>query len=149
MPSVDHAAIIEADADRVWNVLKRFGEIATWHPAIAESRIEGAVSDGTPGCVRVLDLADGATLRERLLAVDEANRSFTYRFDEAPLPVDDYQLSVSLVPITGEARSFIRWVARFDVRLGHDPAEQIRIIRSLIAGGHDALATFLTTKAAS
>ena len=149
MPSVDHAAIIETDADRVWNVLSRFGEIASWHPAIADSRIEGAVPDGTPGCVRVLRLSDGGTLRERLLAVDQNNRSFTYRFDEAPLPVDDYHLTVSLVPITGEQRSFIRWSARFDVQPDHDPAEQIDTIRGLIAGGHNALADFLKSKAAS
>jgi uncharacterized protein YndB with AHSA1/START domain len=149
MPNVDHAAIIEADADRVWSVLRRFGEIADWHPAIAESEVEGAVPDGTPGCVRVLRLADGGVLRECLLAVDEANHSFTYRFDEAPLPVDDYHLTVSLVPITGEPRSFIRWTAHFDVQPGHVPAEQIETIRGLVAGGHDALAAFLTSKAAS
>lgn len=149
MPSIDHAAIIETDADRVWSVLRRFGEIASWHPAIAESRIEGEVPDGTPGCVRVLRLAEGGTLSERLLAVDQANRSFTYRFDEAPLPVDDYHLTVSLVPITGEPRSFIRWTAHFDVQPGHDPAEQIDTIRGLVAGGHTALADFLTSKAAS
>lgn len=149
MPSVDHAAIIETDAERVWTVLRRFGEIASWHPAITESRIEGTVPDGTPGCVRVLRLADGGGLRERLLAVDEANRSFTYRFDEAQLPVDDYHLTVSLVPITGEPRSFIRWTARFDVQPSHDPTEQIETIRHLVAGGHEALAAFLTSKVAS
>lgn len=149
MPSVEHAAIFERDADSVWNVVKRFGAIADWHPAIAEGRIEGDVPDSTPGCVRVLRLADGGTLRERLLAVAEANRSFTYRFDESPLPVDDYHLTVSLVPITGEPRSLMRWTARFDVRPGHDPAEHVAIIRGLVAGGHDALGHFLTQKAAA
>lgn len=149
MPSVDHAAILAADADRVWGIVKRFGAIADWHPAIAEGRIDGAIADGTPGCVRVLRLGDGGTLRERLLAVDEANRSFTYRIDAAPLPVDDYHLTVSLVPITGEPRTVIRWTARFDVRPGHDPAEQVATIRGLVAGGHDALGRFLNQKAAA
>lgn len=129
--------------------MKRFGAIADWHPAIAEGSIKGDVPDGTPGCVRVLRLADGGIQRERLLAVDAANRSFTYRFDESPLPVDDYHLTVSLVPITGETRTFIRWTARFDVRADHDPAEQVAIIRGLVAGGHDALGRFLTQKAAA
>lgn len=86
------------------NIVKRFGAIADWHSAIAESRIDGDVPDGTPGCVRVLRLADGGTLRERLLAFDDANRSLTYRFDAAQLPVDDYHLTVALAPITGETR---------------------------------------------
>ena len=84
--------------------MKRFGAIADWHSAIAESRIDGDVPDGMPGCVRVLRLADGGTLRERLLAFDDANRSLTYRFDAAQLPVDDYHLTVALAPITGETR---------------------------------------------
>ncbi|MEG3176685.1 SRPBCC family protein [Sphingomonas sp. RB3P16] len=147
MPSVEHAAILDTDADRVWSIVKRFGAIADWHPEIAEGRIDGDIPDGTPGCVRVLRLADGGTLRERLLAIDDANRSLTYRFDAAPLPVDDYRLTVALVPITGEPRSFIRWTARFDVRPGHDPAEQVAVIRGLVAGGHDALGQFLTQKA--
>lgn len=146
MPIVDHGSLVDADVHRTWSVLKRFAEIATWHPAIAESRIEGDLPDGMPGCVRVLRLSDGGTLRERLLAMDEANHGFTYRFDEAPLPVDDYHLTVSVLPVTGEPRSFIRWTARFDVRPGHDPVEQIAIIRSLVAGGHEALANHLTLR---
>lgn len=146
MPTVDHGALVDADVHRTWSVLKRFGEIAAWHPAIAESRIEGDLPDGMPGCVRVLRLSDGGTLRERLLAMDEANRGFTYRFDEAPLPVDDYHLTVSVMPVSGEPRSFIRWTARFDVRPGHDPAEQVSVIRGLVVGGHEALAEHLTSR---
>lgn len=99
-----------------------------------------------PGCVRVLRLSDGGTLRERLLAMDEANHGFTYRFDDAPLPVDDYHLTVSVMPVTGEPRSFVRWTARFDVRPGHDAAGQVAVIRSLVAGGHEALAEHLASR---
>lgn len=149
MPSVHHNALIEADADRVWSVLQRFGDIATWHPAIAESRVEGQLLDGMPGCVRVLHLAEGGTLRERLLAVDQANRSLTYRFDEAPLPVEEYHLTVAVLPVTEEARSFLRWSARFDVQPGHAPEVQVALIRGLVVGGHRALAAFLTSKGGS
>jgi len=31
-------------------------------------------------------------------------------------------MTASVVPITGEARSFVRWTARFNVAAGHDPA---------------------------
>lgn len=37
MLSVDYAAIIDVDADRVWSVLSRFGEIAVWHPRLRPS----------------------------------------------------------------------------------------------------------------
>lgn len=148
MPSVNFNALLNADATCVWHLLKRFGDIASWHSAIAESRIEGPLPDGMPGCVRVLRLADGGTLRERLLAVDENERSLTYRFDEAPLPVEEYHLTVAVLAVTDEPRSFLRWSARFDVQPGHDPAAQIALIRSLVVGGHQALAAFFLTKTA-
>lgn len=90
MPIIDHAALLDVDADRAWAVLRRFGAIAEWHPAISSSKIENGVADGAPGAIRCLTLADGSMLRECLLALDDANRSFTYRFEEAALPVDDY-----------------------------------------------------------
>ena len=147
MPSIDHNALIETDADRIWDVLKRFGDIATWHPAIADSRTEGDLPDGMPGSVRVLRLRDGGALRERLLAIDDPGRSLTYRFEEAPLPVDNYHLSATVLPVSGGPRGLVRWSARFDVRPGLDPAEQTAILRGLVVGGHDALADFLTSKA--
>ncbi|WP_027281700.1 SRPBCC family protein [Roseomonas gilardii] len=143
MPIIDHAALLDVDADRAWAVLRRFGAIAEWHPAISSSKIENGVADGAPGAIRCLTLADGSMLRECLLALDDANRSFTYRFEEAALPVDDYHLTVTLIPLTGKPQTFIRWTARFDVRAGNDVATQVETIRSLIAGGHDALSAFL------
>lgn len=50
------------------------------------------------------------------------------------------------MPVSGEPRSFIRWTARFDVRPGHDPAEQVSVIRGLVVGGHEALAEHLTSR---
>lgn len=147
MSMIDHTGLLDVDADRAWTVLRRFGRIADWHPAIVTSRIENNLADSAPGCIRHLTLADGVVLRERLLALDDANRSFTYRFEEAPLPVDDYHLTVALVPLTGEARTFLRWTARFDVQAGHDREAQVAIIRALIAGGHAALSQFLLPKA--
>lgn len=35
MSSVEHAAILNADADRVRSIVNRFGAIADWHPATA------------------------------------------------------------------------------------------------------------------
>jgi hypothetical protein len=146
MPGIQYNALLEADADRVWSVLKRFGDIASWHPAIAESQLEGALPDGMPGCVRVLRLADGGILRERLLAVDELNRSFTYCFDEAPLPVDDYHLTVTVLAATDTPHSFLCWAVRFDVQPGYDPAGQVAAIQELVCGGHRALANFLAVQ---
>lgn len=54
MPIIDHASVLDEDADHAWDVLRRFGAISDWHPAIAESRIDGGLPDGAPDTPRLL-----------------------------------------------------------------------------------------------
>lgn len=56
MPIVKFSAVIDSDAGQVWNVLKKFGEISKWHPAIPKSVIEDGQPDGLVGSIRRLTL---------------------------------------------------------------------------------------------
>lgn len=143
MPSVHYNALIDSDAARVWHVLKQFGAISQWHPAISHSLIEEGQPDGLVGCIRRLNLQDGTLLRERLLALDDSQLSFSYRFEEAPLLVDDYVMTVKLIPISGKENTLIQWSARFDNREPDPEGHYLEIIRELIVGGHDSLQTYL------
>lgn len=145
MPVVEFADIVDSDADRAWKVLRKFGEIAKWHPAIAESLLEGGAAEEAVGCVRRLTLADGAVMTERLLAIDDRARSFTYRFEDAPLPLDNYVLTATLTPLTREPRAFIFWSARFDTRDADPDRHYEKLILDLIATGSDSLKTYLRT----
>ncbi len=148
MAKVEYRALIDGNADRVWNVLKRFGSISQWHPAISQSSIEDSQPDGLVGCIRRLTLQDGAVLREKLLSVDAVDLQFSYGFVESPLPVDNYIASVRLIPLTGEDRTVILWSATFDTR-GPDPQGQMSAsIESLIIGGHESLQLHLNQTAA-
>lgn len=80
MPSVHYNALIDSSAKRLWNLLKQFGCISQWYPAISESYIEDSQPDGLAGSIRRLNLENGATLRERLLAMDHSQLSFSYCF---------------------------------------------------------------------
>lgn len=143
MPSVHYNALIESDATQVWRVLKQFGGISQWHPSILQSIIENGQPDGLVGCIRRLTLKGGATLRERLLALDDSQLSFSYRFEQAPLPVDDYVMTVKLIPISGQAMTLIQWSARFDDREPDPEGQQREVIRELIVGGHHSLQAYL------
>lgn len=143
MPSVHYNALIDSGANQVWKLLKQFGGISQWHPAISESSIEDSQPDGVVGCIRRLTLENGAMLRERLLAVDDSQLSFSYRFEEAPLPVDDYVMTVKLIPICGQEQALIQWSARFDNREPDPLGRQLDVIRDLIVGGHDSLQAYL------
>lgn len=147
MAKVEYCALVDGEATRVWDVLKQFGQISKWHPAIPESIIEDGQPDGLVGCIRRLTLQDGAILREKLLAVDETNLLFSYRFEEAPLPLDNYVAIVKLLPLTGQKKTVVLWSASFDTRDPDPKGEQTAVIQSLIVGGHESLQRYLNETA--
>jgi hypothetical protein len=149
MPIIRYNAVVETDAARTWSVIKQFGGISMWHPAIDESVIENGGSDGEVGCIRRLTLRGGAVLRERLLAADDSQLGLAYRFEEAPLPVDDYVMTINLVPLTAQPRTVIQWTARFDLRQPDPQGDLLASIRALIIDGHNSLGTYLTQSPAS
>jgi hypothetical protein len=143
MSKIDYATVIDADADRVWKVLRQFGDIPNWFPgAVTKSIIEDNLPQTTVGCVRVMTLSNGNTLRERLLSMDESNRTFSYGFDDSSLPYDDFLMTIQLVPLSDSPRTFIRWTARFEVRPGHDRGQSIGALHGLITSGDASLHAF-------
>ena len=144
MPMVEFSAVLDSDAGHAWGVLKKFGEIHKWHPSIVESSIEDNQPDGLVGCIRKLTLADGAIVRERLLSVDDRNLTLSYRFEEAPLPLDNYVATVKLAALTGQSKTFINWSASFDLQDLNTAEHYQELIRGLIEDGHNSLQLFLT-----
>ena len=143
MTSICYNAVVDADSAQTWTVIKQFGSISLWHTAIQESVIESGGPDGLVGCVRRLTLQGGVLLRERLLAVDDSQLSFTYCFEEAPLPVANYVMKVKLIPLTDQTSTVIQWMARFDLRESDPQGELLESIRALIVGGHNSLGAYL------
>jgi hypothetical protein len=143
MPMVEFSAVLDSDAEHVWSVLKKFGEIQEWHPSIVESSIEDNQPDGLVGCIRKLTLADGAVVRERLLSIDDRNTTLSYRFEESPLPLDNYVATVKLASLTGQSKTFINWSASFDLQDLNTAAHYQELIRGLIVDGHNSLQLFL------
>lgn len=121
MPSLEFNTVIDTDIDRAWDTVKRFGELAKWHPSIAKSEIEGGRPDGLVGVVRRVELSTGEILREKLLSVDDVTRTLSYSFIETPLPVEGYVGTVRLTPISGESKVFAQWFSRYELT---DPAQE-------------------------
>lgn len=140
MPTIDHSSVIEADTDRVWQVLRRFGDIPLWFSAaITTSVIEDGLPQTAVGCVRVMQLSNGNSLRERLFSLDDQNRVITYGLDDDTLPYDDFVMRVEVLPVSGHDRSFLRWTARYVPRPGSDVKQGIEALRALITGGDASL----------
>ena len=76
MPRPYSSAVIPASADEVWGLVRDFNGLPGWHPAIAESSLDSG-SSAEVGSVRGLVLGDGGVVVERLLTLDDTDRSYT------------------------------------------------------------------------
>ena len=122
MPKPYASAVVNAQADTVWEYLRDFSNLDEWQPAIESCEIEGDVRADEVGAVRRLTAQGGqAVFRERLVAFDDEGRSLTYEFVESPLPVRGYRSTIRVAPVTDSApgsaadrgRAFVEWWGEF------------------------------------
>lgn len=139
MTEVYTSSVLGASADQVWTAIRDFNGLPSWHPAIAESRIEGGVPADQVGCVRAFRLKDGGFIREKLLALSDYDFSCTYSILESPMGVENYVATLKLSPITDGARTFAEWSAEFDCPPDRE-GELIELVgNGVFQGGFDAL----------
>ncbi len=121
--SVTKTASIDAPAAKVWDAVKDFNALNSWHPAVATDEIvEG--KNNVPGAVRLLTLKGGGTIKEKLLSFNSAGRSFKYAIVEGVLPVSDYSSTVT-VKSAGHNKSTVTWRGHFKRKnLGDNPGDK-------------------------
>jgi uncharacterized protein YndB with AHSA1/START domain len=108
------STIIKAPVEAVWPVVRDFNSLPKWAPSIAKSKIEGGLDADVVGCIRSFHTHDGGHIRERLLALDDANYSFTYNFEKPAFPIRNYIATLRLYPVTNGDMTFAEWTATFD-----------------------------------
>ena len=134
--------VIDAPIEKVWEIMRDFNDMPSYHPGITKSVIEGGQPSDQVGCVRRLTLGDGF-VRERLLCLDDRNYVFTYNIIEGTLPVRDYVAGVRLHRVTEGNRTFAEWWADFEV-VGVDRETMIaQIGNNVFATGFHAVASKL------
>ena len=139
MPEVFVSSVIPAQADAVWAVIRDFNALPEWHPGIAQSRIEGDRASDSVGCIRNFQLADGGTIREQLLALDDRERRCAYTILESPLPLWDYVAWLYLLPITDGGQCYAAWTARFACSPGEADGLVDTVGNGVFQAGFDAL----------
>ena len=115
MPKAYASVVIDAPADAVWAHIRDFNGLPKWHPGAKDSRIEDGRPADAIGCVRKFQLQDGTHIRERLLAMSDADRFYTYSFETTPFPVRNYHCTLRVTPVVDGNRSFVEWFTTFDV----------------------------------
>jgi mxaD protein len=113
---------IAAPADKVWDASKNFNGLNTWHPALASDEIVSG-SNNTVGAVRLLTLKGGGTIKEKLLAFDDAGHRFRYAIVESVLPVSHYS-STFVVTSLAPDKTLVTWSGRFKRKdVGDSPSD--------------------------
>ena len=133
------SAVIHAPVEQVWATIRDFNALPSWHPAIAQSTIEAGRSPDSIGCIRNFTLIDGGHLREQLLALSDADRTFTYSILVSPMPVKDYVATFRLTRITVGSQTLAEWWADFNVTSGTDEAMASHIGDNVFVAGFAAL----------
>jgi uncharacterized protein YndB with AHSA1/START domain len=134
------SSVINAPIEKVWARIRDFNGLANWHPGIAKSTIEGGKPSAQVGCVRVLTLQDGGTIREQLLEMSDLGHHYSYSILEGPLPVANYRATLRLRRISDGNRTFAEWSASFDTAPPEKQAEAEGFISNAVfQGGFDAL----------
>ena len=120
MIRVYRSAVINASIADVWSLVRDFNGLPKWHPAIAQSEIEGGLPADRVGCVRRFTRkSDGGLLREQLLSLADDTHALTYNILVSPMPVTRYVAALRFTPITVDDLTFAEWTAEFEVTSGN------------------------------
>jgi uncharacterized membrane protein len=138
--------VIDAPIERVWEVMRDYNDMPSYHPGIKKSVIEGDGPSDQVGCVRRLTLSEGF-VREVLLCLDDRNYVFTYEIIEGTLPVRGYVAGVRLHRITEGNRTFAEWWADFEVIGADRDATIAQIGNNVFAAGFRGVASKLAASA--
>ena len=104
-------ADIAATPERLWSLVKDFGEVS-WMNGVSRVGIDG---EGV-GMVRRIYVGDAPPVREVLESCDEEAKQIGYTITEGnPLPVKDYHATVTVVE-AGPGTSQLEWRGRFNAK---------------------------------
>lgn len=110
-----NSAVINAPCDKVWAALRNFHDLS-WAPDVVTKVVPVGDRQGDQiGAGRILNDA----FHETLLALDDLERSLSYRIDDGPGPVSrdsvsNYVGRVRVFPITQNNTTFIEWESTYE-----------------------------------
>jgi hypothetical protein len=97
MAKAYYSTVFQQPSAEIWEIVRDFNNYPVW-----------------VGAVRNV-LYQERRIRQRLLALSDADRSQTYEFCGAPsLPVHGFQATLRITPIVDGDRAFVEWWASFD-----------------------------------
>ena len=106
---VEKTIVIKAAPAKVWAVVKDFGNMQAWHPAIASTKLEKKGEETH----RTLTLKGGGEITEKLRSADDKEMKLKYEITGGVAPVADYNSFIQVTAGPGAGESTVTWVGRF------------------------------------
>jgi carbon monoxide dehydrogenase subunit G len=136
---VEKSVVIKAAPAKVWGLVKDFGNLQAWHPAIASTKLEKKGED----TFRTLTLKDGGTIYEKLRTVDDAAMKIKYEIVSGVAPVADYNSFMKVEAGPGAGETTVTWVGRFyrtyklnpPIPAGQDDATAVNFVTGVYDSG--------------
>ncbi len=135
--------VIKATPEKVWGMVKDFGNIQKWHPAVESTTTETKADEsGEQLLHRTLTLKGGGTILEKQTINSDEEMKIEYRIVEGVLPVSGYRsnMVVKAGPATGD--STVTWTGRFynkankvDAPKGEDNETAVKAIEGVYDSG--------------
>jgi hypothetical protein len=125
--------IITANANLTWSAISSIGGLERWFPMITGCSVSGTGE----GATRILTLADGAKIKDRIEAIDHQLRRLRYTRIESPFPVQSYLGTVEVRKVNDDS-SEVSWTVEFDVQEEQRDA-MIEFLHTVLAQGIQGL----------
>ena len=111
---VEKVVTIKADPAKVWALVKDFGNIQKWHPAIVSDKLEQKKDEnGDMATFRTLGLKGGGVIVEKLRSAVDADMKLKYEIVTSPLPFTDYNSTMTVAKGANPGETTVTWVGRF------------------------------------
>ena len=109
-----NSVVIDAPADKVWEVLKNFHDLSWSKNVVTKVDIIGDKTANEIGAKRILNDAFHETLR----SLDNSKRKFTYSIDDGPTAVskdnvEGYLGKVRVFSVSDNDTSFVLWTSKW------------------------------------
>ena len=127
MATAYYSTIFQEPAADIWQIVRDFSNYPVWVDGAGETLIEDGKTGEAVGAIRSV-LYQGRHVRQRLVALSDAERSQSYEFcGAASLPVTGFRATLRISEVVDGNRAFVEWWADFDC----EPARRDELARTL------------------
>ena len=141
---VEKTIVIKAAPAKVWAMVKDFGNMQKWHPAVESDKLEQKKDDtGAMATFRTLTLKGGGEIVEKLRSADDKDMKLKYEIVSGVAPVADYNSFMQVTAGPGAGESTVTWVGRFyrtyklnpPIPAGQDDETAVKFVTGVYDGG--------------